>query len=62
MDEVQTGEKVGEWENVHFSYGIYSGRCSNCKLYSGPWLLNQWYKFCPFCGYRMKWREKDGNV
>lgn len=53
---------IEEWKDVSFDYGVYSGRCANCKLFSGPWHLNQPYKFCPYCGHQMIWRTKHGKI
>ncbi len=48
----------GVWENTSKMYGVYSGRCSVCKLGSGMWHINQPYRFCPFCGTRLKLEDK----
>ena len=56
--EEPAAPKSEEWEEVMFWYGQYSGMCPNCKLYSGTWYLNRPYRFCPFCGYKLKWRKQ----
>lgn len=59
--EQPVDEKAEEWEEVQFWYGLYSGRCPNCKLFSGQWYLNQPYRFCPFCGEQLKFRRDDNG-
>lgn len=44
----------GKWEDkVRKGFGAFSGRCSKCKKYSGLWVVNEPYRFCPYCGAKM---------
>lgn len=44
----------GKWiDKVHKGFSVFSGKCSECKKYSGLWVVNEPYRFCPYCGARM---------
>lgn len=44
----------GRWVNEsHLMYGPISAQCSVCELFSGTWLRNAPYKYCPHCGAKM---------
>lgn len=46
----------GRWVNKNdmaFGYGAISGKCSVCGKYSGAWLINDRYNYCPYCGAKM---------
>ncbi len=45
--------KHGKWTNESRMYGTISAQCSVCKLFSGVWLRNAPYKYCPYCGAKM---------
>ena len=45
--------KHGKWINESRMYGTISAQCSVCKLFSGVWLRNAPYKYCPYCGAKM---------
>ena len=52
----------GYWQRVNDRYS-YWFRCSNCKLTP---LLDRWGQeckspFCPHCGSKMEFFDKDGN-
>lgn len=49
-----TDVRHGNWEDkVRKGFGAFSGRCSKCKKYSGLWVVNEPYRFCPYCGAKM---------
>ena len=44
-------EKVWKGELQEITHHlVYSGKCPNCGLYVGPWILNRPFIFCPYCG------------
>ena len=48
----------GKWINENRMYGTISAQCSVCGLFSGVWLRNAPYKYCPYCGSKM---DEGGN-
>lgn len=54
VQEVRHGKWINESSNM---YGPISGQCSVCELFSGTWLRNAPYKYCPHCGAKMDWKE-----
>ena len=43
----------GRWINENRMYGTISAQCSVCGLFSGVWLHNAPYKYCPNCGAKL---------
>ena len=54
MQEVRHGRWINESRHM---YGPISAQCSVCKLFSGTWLRNEPYKYCPHCGAKMDGKE-----
>lgn len=54
VQEVKHGRWINESSNM---YGPISGQCSVCELFSGTWLRNAPYKYCPHCGALMDGKE-----
>ena len=50
VQEVRHGRWVNESRQM---YGPISAQCSVCELFSGTWLRNAPYKYCPHCGAKM---------
>lgn len=58
LDEIPTADvqevRHGKWVNEsRLMYGPISAQCSVCELFSGTWLRNAPYKYCPHCGAKM---------
>ena len=47
----------GKWINETRTYGTICAQCSVCGLFSGVWLRNAPYKYCPYCGSKMDGEE-----
>lgn len=54
VQEVRHGRWINESRQM---YGPISAQCSVCELFSGTWLRNAPYKYCPHCGARMDGKE-----
>ena len=52
--EVRHGRWINESRQM---YGPISAQCSVCELFSGTWLRNAPYKYCPHCGAKMDGKE-----
>lgn len=50
VQEVRHGRCVNE---SRLMYGPISAQCSVCELFSGTWLRNAPYKYCPHCDAKM---------
>lgn len=50
VQEVRHGRWINESRQM---YGPISAQCSVCELFSGTWLRNAPYKYCPHCGAKM---------
>lgn len=59
VQEVRHGRWINESRNM---YGPISAQCSVCVLFSGTWLRNAPYKYCPHCGAKMDGgKNQDDN-
>lgn len=54
VQEVRHGRWINESRQM---YGPISAQCSVCELFSGTWLRNAPYKYCPHCGAKMDGKE-----
>ena len=54
VQEVRHGRWINESRHM---YGPISAQCSVCELFSGTWLRNEPYKYCPHCGAKMDVEE-----
>lgn len=54
VQEVRHGRWINESRHM---YGPISAQCSVCELFSGTWLRNAPYKYCPHCGAKMDGKE-----
>lgn len=49
----------GRWKGANRNmYGAISGQCSICGLFSGLWMRNMPYKYCPYCGAKLEENAK----
>ena len=58
VQEIRHGRWINESRNM---YGLISAQCSVCVLFSGTWLRNAPYKYCPHCGAKMDGGEKQDD-
>ena len=58
VQEVRHGRWINESRNM---YGPISAQCSVCELFSGTWLRNAPYKYCPHCGAKMDGGKKQDD-
>ena len=54
VQEVRHGRWINESRQM---CGPISAQCSVCELFSGTWLRNAPYKYCPHCGAKMDGKE-----
>lgn len=63
-NDVQDVKEVrhGRWiKESCYMHGPISAQCSVCELFSGTWLRNEPYKYCPHCGAKMDGERQEGN-
>lgn len=56
VQEVRHGRWINESRQM---YGPISAQCSVCELFSGTWLRNAPYKYCPHCGAKMDGEREE---